>query len=566
MVKRKSYRRQSLYSMFMLTGILILLNMLSSVYFTRIDLTTDKRFTLSDSSKVMLKKLDDVVFVKVFLDGEMPAGFQRLKNSIRDLLDEMKAYAGSNIQYEFLDPFAGKTEEEKNKIVSDLYEKGLDSRNVQSQSTDQYSQKLLVPGALVTYHGKTTPINFLKEAVGAETALNNSISQLENGLTIAMQMLLQKSPEKIAFMYGQGELPLPYLSDFALELSKYYTLEEFNAKNILGIPSEYEMIVIAKPLEAFDDSVKYWLDQYVMHGGKILWMVESLHAEIDSLTNSSAMMAMDYHLNLDDILFKYGVRINPVLLQDLQCNSVPLLSNYDAKKQPQFMPYPCLYFPVLTPDNPNIITNGLDAVSTEFCSTIDTNSAKGITKTILLHSSDSCRTMPVPWLVDFKELRNAPQKEYFKYKKLPVAVLLEGKFESLFKNRLSQKFLDITRDSFKMPFKDLSVSNKMIVIADGDIGKNDIRQNQPMPLGYHWYNKQYYFNNKSFLVNCVDYLNDHSDHIITRAKTVKLRLLDKQKIQSEKIKWQLINLVLPILFSIFFGMTYVFIRRRKFSS
>lgn len=565
MVNQKKRRTQSLYQLMVIGGILIFLNLLSSAFFTRIDLTADKRFTLSDSTKQFLKQLPDVVFVKVYLDGDMPGGFQRLKNATRDLLDEMKVYAGANLQYQFEDPFAGKSEDEKQKIVSTLYEQGLDARNVESGSTDQYSNKLLVPGAIITYLGKSTPVNFLKDAVGSENALNNSISQLENGLTTAFQKLKMHVPEKIAFLYGQGEIPLPYESDFAIELSKYYSLEEFNASNILGIPKEYEMLIIAKPIQSFNDSVKYWLDQYVMHGGKILWMVESLHAEIDSLTQSPMMMAMDYNLNLDDILFKYGVRINPVLVQDLMCNTVPLLANYDIKKQPQFAPFPCLYFPVITPDYNHVITNGLDAISTEFISSIDTNSVKGIKKTILLHTSDSSRVLPTPWMVDFRELRKPPQKEYFTQKKIPMAVLLEGKFESVFKNRLPEKFLEITRDSFKMPFQDVSVPNKMIVISDGDIGKNDIRNNQPMPLGYHWYNQQYYFNNKAFLMNCVDYLNNHPDHITTRAKTVKLRLLDKSKIAAERIKWEMINLIIPVLLSVFGGLIYILIRKQKFS-
>ncbi|MEI7801477.1 MAG: gliding motility-associated ABC transporter substrate-binding protein GldG [Bacteroidota bacterium] len=568
--KRKSSKQSILFRLLVVIGIIVLLNLLASRIFFRADLTSDKRFTLSRNTKVMLRDLKDNVFVKIYLTGDMPAGFKRLANSTRDLLDEMKIYAGDRLQYQFEDPLEGKTEKEKNDILKELAQNGLEPTNVTVKAEDAYSQKLIIPGAVVYFHsGVGVPVNLLNNESGmkAQNALNNSEAQLEYKFSSAIATQLSPIKTRVSFLRGQGEKDLGYLYDFVKTLTSFYEADTLQLDGVLDVKKKTDVLVIVQPTKTFNEQDKFKLDQFVMNGGKILWMIDALNASLDSLSQKPSMLALDYQLNLDDQLFTYGVRLNTSLLMDLVCNPVPLMvqNNNPADNQPQFKLFPCTFFPVLTPDLVHPITYGIDAVSTIFPATLDTVATTGIKKTVLLHSSKYSKLAFSPYMVDMRELRKQPDVNTFSKKNYPVAVLLEGKFKSLYQNRMTDQLQQVLRDSLKTPFKESSEENKMIVIADGDIASNEFGKNdQPFSLGYYKYTGDY-FNNKNFLLNCIDYLTGNQNNIDTRGKQVKLRLLDTQKVKAEKTKWQFINIGIPILLMILFGIMFTVIRVKKYS-
>jgi ABC-2 type transport system permease protein len=550
----------------MMAGILIALNVLSSSFFTRIDLTSDKRYTLTDSTKALLKNLKDVVFVKVYLKGDFPSGFQRLSSSTKELLDEFKVYGGTKIQYEFIDAVSGKTRQELNNVVKELSQKGLQPTNVQNRGGDEYSQQIVIPGALVSYGSREAPVNLLENTpgTGAQVALNNSIAHLEYNLTRAIRQLTMPVQPKIGLIRGHGEMEEERLIDLITAISDYYEPVFIDITGVVGIPDNIKTILIIRPRETFSEKDKFKIDQFIMSGGSVLWMIDALNAGLDSLATKLSFLALDYPLNLDDQLFRYGVRVNPVLLMDLQCNPVPLMTSMEGQ-QPKFTLFPCFYFPVLVPAGIHRIVKNIDAVSTQFAATIDTVALNGVRKTPLLLSSVNSRVVFTPWLVDFKILSNRPNENDFRQKPQIGAVLLEGIFPSLFQNRLSEEMAAVLRDSLKQPFREKSVPAKMIVVADGDMAANEFSaQGQPLALGFYRYTGEY-FGNKSFLLNCIDYLSGYSELIDTRSKTVMLRLLDEPKVKEDRAKWMWINLAAPLSFLLLLAFIFHLVRYQLFA-
>lgn len=566
MTKRKTYRRQSLTRFFLVLGAVVLLNILSSAWFGRVDLTDDRRYTLTDSTKKVLSELKDVVFVKVYLQGDFPAGFQQLAKSTKEILDEFKVYGGDKIQYEFIDPLSGKSQQEMNDILKQFAEKGLQPTNVQNRATDEYSQKLVVPGALVTYGSKEAPVNLLLDGSnsGAQSALNNSEAQLEYNFSRAIRQLTFAVKPKIGFVRGHGELDDFRLFDLLNELSAYYELEVVELEKTAGIASNIKTLVVAKPTSAFSEKDKFKIDQYVMNGGTVLWLVEALNAELDSAIIRPSFVTADYPLNLDDLLFRYGVRINPALVMDLQCNPVPLLVSGEGQR-PQFSLFPCFYFPVYTPTGNHAIVKNIDAVRSQFSGTLDTLALASVKKTVLLHSSENSRLVFTPWLVDFRDLRNRPNVGEYNKKFQPTAVLLEGIFPSLYQNRVTTEMETVLRDSLRQPYRERSEPTKMIVIADGDLTANGYNADgQPLPMDYYRYTGEY-FSNKNFMLNSVDYLTGFPQLISTRSKTIALRLLDEAMVKETKLQWQLINLLAPLALLLIFGIAFSWIRYLKFA-
>lgn len=567
MERKRSIRRQALWQLAIVAGIAIAVNVLSSSFFTRADLTADKRFTLTDSTKQLLKRLDDVVYVKVYLQGDFPAGFKRLANGTREMLNEFKVYGGERIQYEFEDPIKNKNEKELQEMLKDLALKGLEPTNVKNNAGDEYSEKIIVPGALVNYKGHQVAVNLLDNTPGtpAQEALNNSLAHLEDKFSQAIESMSLIRKPKLGIIRGEGELGYLAMADLTSTLSSFYDLEIIIPDSVTIIKKDIKAIIIAKPTTAFSEQDKFKIDQYLMNGGKILWLVEALNADLDTVIKRRSFMTVDYPLNLEDQLFRYGVRVNPGLVLDLQCNPVPLLVSYEGAK-PRFNLFPCYYFPVFTPEGNHPILKGISAVSSVFTSSIDTLALKGVRKTVLLTSSDKSRLVFTPWLVDFKELKSRPDESLYNKKNLVTAVLLEGNFPSVFTNRIAPEMMQTLNDSLKMPFRERSTDTKMIVIADGDIAANAINaQGQPMALGFYRFTGEY-FSNKNFLLNCIDYLTGFTQHLDTRSKTVQLRLLDAPKVSAEKTKWQLINTLLPIGLLITFGLIFNFIRNRRFAA
>lgn len=562
--KQRSLKQQAYYRFITTAAIIILLNILAGNWVQRIDLTADKRFTLNDSTKAMLRNLKDRVFVKVYLTGDLPAGFKRLENATRDLLNEFRSIAGANIQYEFEDPLLNKSQDEKKKIYEEMAAEGLQPTNIQTAKSDAYSEKIILPGATIYYRGKETTINLLlnDNGVTAQKALNNSVARLESKFVSAIKKMDMNERERIGLLRGQGDAPLYKLYDYLSALNEFYQIDTLNIHQTTYIPTKYKSLIIAKPTQPFSEQVKFIIDQYIMNGGTVLWLVDNMKASSDSVQNKASFLAMDMGLNLDDQLFTYGVRINPNLLMDLQCNPVPLLVNY-INNQPEFRLFPCYYYPVFTPYINHIINKEIDAVESEFVSTIDTVNNE-IKKTVLLCSSRRCKSAFTPWQVDFRILKNKPDEKGFNKSFLPVAVLLEGSFTSVFNNRLQPEFERILHDSLKQTFVNKSVPTRMIVISDGDMAENDYNaQGRPYTLGYFKYTQEF-FANKNFLLNCIDYLTQRQDRILTRAKDIKLRLLDGEKVKAQKLRWQLINIAVPLLVIILFGIIYTFIRIRRY--
>lgn len=564
MVKRGSNKRNDLLNLFLGLVIIILINVISAYSFKRFDLTTEKRYTLSDATVEMLKKLDDVVFVRVYLEGEFPAGFKRLRNATKEMLDEFRAIAGENIQYEFIDPSANPDVKERNALYAQLTKQGIQYTNLEYREGESKSEKIIFPGAIVAYKEKEAAVQILKSQIGVppEVMLNNSIQQLEYEFANTIRKLASDKVSNVAFIEGHGELDSLNTADIMKSLSEYYNVSRIKLNEQLKALQNIDAIVIAKPDSAFSEKDKFIIDQFIMRGGKVLWMIDRTDANMDSLSKSPNHMALTKDLNLDDMLFNYGVRINTNLVQDIQAVPIPIVIGYIGN-QPQQKFFPWYYFPLIMPYSKHPIVRNLNAIKAEFISTIDTVGAKNIVKTPILHSSKYTKVLPTPVRVSINMLREEPKMEQFNKSFQPLAVLLEGEFESNFKNRLAPELVD----SKEINFKDKGIATKMIVVADGDIIKNQIQYStgRAMPLGYDKYTNEVY-GNKNFILNAINYLLDDLGLIGARSKEIKLRLLDIDKLRKERARWQFLNIVLPILLVVVYGVIRFYWRKRKYTT
>jgi len=565
-MKKQSSRFQSLFTLLLLAIVLVLTNIVAYHFYERFDLTKEKRYTLSAATKDLLRNLDDEVFIKVYLEGEFPSGFKRLRNSTEEMLDEFRSASNGKVHFMFEDPLEGKSEEQKKEIYQQLNEKGLTPTNLRVNAENQYSSKIIFPGALVRYRDREMPLQLLENQIGLgpQQVLNNSIELLEYKIANKLKKITQRARPVIAFTEGHGELPDEELADIKRTLEDLqYEVVRINPKTILQISARNSLLVIAKPTEAFSEQEKFKLDQYIMNGGNVLWLIDPVNAEMDSLRGKEVYFAEARKLNLEDQLFRYGVRLNPDLVQDLQCNKIPLVVGMMGN-EPQTELFNWVYFPVLMGNDNHAIVRNLDAIQSQYIGTVDTVRANGVQKTFLLSTSEYSKALMSPVRVHFSMLKEKPDPRTFSKKNIPVSVLLEGQFESIFKNRLSPETAAML-DSVKIKFKERSRFSKMIVVADGDIIRNEVSaRGGVMPLGYYDFTRQT-FANKDFILNCVEYLADDTQLIETRNREIKLRLLDKQKIQESKLFWQMLNLGLPLLLVVIFGLVYNFIRRKKYT-
>jgi ABC-2 type transport system permease protein len=563
-------RRDAIFLLLLSVAILLLANVVIQFVHLRYDLTAEKKYSLSPSTKKMLKELKDVVVFKVYLEGDMPAGFKRLRQGTRDLLTEMRAYGGKNIQFEFIDPITGKNGEERKAILNELLAKGLAPANVKTGKANEQKLTMVFPCAIAVFGGKEFPIQLLENQIGfgQEETLNNSVISLEYKFANAIQKLTMYRPPRVAFSTGHGELSSIQVADIQQQLINLkYEVANLDITKRYKIDDKFDALIVAKPTVPFDEKDKYKIDQFVMHGGKILWMIDATTASMDSLQrNMGQQFALEQDLNLEDLFFKYGFRINADLIQDISmCNQIPLVVG-KMGNAPQTEMFPWYYFPLLISDNNHAIVKNLDPVAAQFCSTIDTIRNADVKKTILLRTSDNSKAILTPMRVHFGILQQRPNPQYYNQPRLPVAALLEGTFSSLYKNRLSAEFLASADSMQELKFIDKSADTKMIVIADGDIARNEIRNDSTTyPLGYFPYTQQT-FANKDFVLNCIQYLVDNSGILETRNKDVKLRLLNKVRVEQEKTKWQIINIVLPILVVLGFGFLFSYYRKKKYSA
>ena len=541
---------------------LLILNVASSSFFERLDFTKEKRYSLSENTKTLLSKIEDPLQVTVYLDGDFPAGFKRLRNSTRDLLADYRAYSNNKIRYDFVNPSSG-DQETQQQIYQDLIEKGLEPTNLTVDNESGRIQKIIFPAALITYKGEQIAVNLFqnKQNTAPEEVLNNSVQNLEYAFTSAIKKILSGGKPRIGFTEGHDELTDLQLADAMAALQYGYEAGRVDLKSITfeGL-DRIKLLIVPKPDTEFTEAEKYKIDYFLMKGGSIFWAVDNVHAELDSLKRVGSQLAFAKKLNLDDMLFKYGIRINYDLIADMNCSQIPLsVGNIGGQAQIQLVPW--LFYPVFIPGSNHPLVKNLDGIRSEFANTIDTIAIPEVKKQVLLSTSPFNRLLRIPSLISLQMVEQEPDPENFKGKPQAVGVLLEGLFPSVFVNRPVPEGVS---GQIRIPAK--SVPAKMIVVSDGDILKNQIssKDGSPFPLGFDRYTEQQ-FGNKNFLLNIADYLTDDSGIIELRNKEIKIRLLDKARIRSEKLSWQLINILGPLLLIGIFAVLYHFYRKKRFS-
>lgn len=545
-------------------GILLLVSF-SSIIRLRLDLTEDKRFTLSEPTRNVLRHLKNDIFIQVYLDGEIPIPLKRLKRSVGEMLDEFRIASASKIDFEFLNPSAGKDEKQREALYQSLVNKGLSPVNLHAGDAEGgKTQKIIFPGMILNYNGIEVPINFLNNSTSSyEQNILRSIEGLEYEMIQTIATLSSDSINKVAFIEGHGEIPEIETADITMNLARFFTVDRGMIGGKSGILDRYAALVIAGPEKSFNEADKLVLDQYIMNGGKVLWLIDEVAVNSDSLANGETV-GLYRPLNIEDQLFRYGARINPLIVQDIECAKIRLMVMGGASRQ-QVVPAPWLYYPLLKPSANHPITRNLNRVEGKFVNYIDTVGLDpAIRKKVLLSSSALSRTISPPVIISLKEAELTPPEKDFNKPNLPVAVLLEGIFTSAFKNRMVNNL--VSDKNFKIRTE--SKETRMIVIADADIIRNEVKRSgineTPLPLGQDKYTGQVY-GNKDFLINCLNWLVDRNGIMELRSRELKLRLLNNQMVKSEKLKWQLINIIGPVLVVVLSGLLYSYFRRKKYT-
>lgn len=566
--KRKQQQRQAVIRLLILSAILVCINILASRFHKGFDLTSEKRFTLSDATKNMLRDMKEVATVDVYLKGKFPAGFQRLSEATRERLQSFKEYAGSKIVYRFSNPLEGKSEKEKGDVAKSLYEKGVEPVSLNVRGEQNASEQIIYPYALVQYRGRSLAVKLLENHLGMSPleVLNYSESLLEYKLANAIHKLETTIKPRLAYIMGHGEQLGPQTFDLFNTLSHSYFVDTMDLSAEYRINDAiYQAIIINKPTQTFDEKDKFKIDQFIMHGGKVLWALSMLNTPLDSLQKSGQFLTQEYPLNLDDQLFKYGIRVNYDLVEDVQCNQVPLITGTLGNGQPQIELRPWPFLPIFTPTSKHPIVNNMDAVMGKFTNSIDTVITDGVHKTVLLSSSNYSRTAANPVRVSLSMIRFNPDPKLFPRQQIPVAVLAEGKFSSLFANRMAPSFLSVLKDSLKYNFKpSVDSSNAMIVISDGNVMLNTLSQTRGYNEMGYWEYTQSLFANKNFVLNCLEYLTDPHSLLEARNKDMKLRLLDGKRTKDEELKWEALNVGMPIGIVLIFASVYLFFRKRRY--
>jgi ABC-2 type transport system permease protein len=554
--------------------IIIAVNFFASSFHTRFDLTKEKRYTLSKASKRLLTGLTAPVRIDVFVHKKnLQSEVKKLEISINEFLLNCKEYGKNNFEFKFINPYEGLPDSLQRKMEDSLYYfYGLYpmTLNAPEKVGDELAISKLIHGALVKYRDTTIGIDLLQGQRGLGTGkeqmaalYNNVEATLEYKFMHAVQKVTANKKPIVGYALGNGEAFGYNINDAFLTLRSNYNADTINIKEIPFIPSQVDALIIMKPTIPFSDAEKLKIDQYVMRGGKVFWMIDPMYAEFDSLYKSNGFVAFDRGLNIDDILFKYGVRVNQNLLQDIESDQLGQMSSNPDNPQQRLVNWP--FFPVLSGTD-HAISKNLDGVRAVFPSTVDTVKAQGIKKTFLLKSSPNARILNTPAKIDYEFLQIAPDIKLFTVRDTSVAVLLEGQFQSLYTGRVSRSVAD-TLASYGVPFLNKSLTEgKMIVVADGDLALNAVSMRDgPMPMGYNYFTR-HTFANKDFFVNAIEYLVNPSGILSTRAKEYTLRLLDPVKTKDQETMWQIINIAVPVVLVILFGLVYQFIRKRKYAA
>lgn len=545
--------------------------------FLRADLTSERRYTLSKATKQMLREIDEPVLFRVYLEGEFPSDFKRLQNETKEMLNQFRAY-NNHIDYEFVDPTRFESREEQQVFYQKLASKGIQPTQVQTQSASGTSTQIIVPAADVYYRGRETSVQLIQNQryVSDADLLNNSIQNLEYVLSSAIRGLARGEKRTIGFLQGHGELNGGVLYDIQRALQEHYSLDYVNIDGQIqsltvhhrnetdttqyDFFNLYDLLIVAKPTAAFGERDLYILDQYIMYGGKVLWLIDPLDADLDSLATRGSMMATRLPLDLDEMLFTYGVRLGSNLLMDMYCRPIPIQVGMVGDK-PQFRFRPWYYFPEIRPISDHPIVRNLDLIKTDFVSSIDLIE-NDIRKTVLLTTSEYTRMKNAPALVDLAETQAEPDQRQFSHSQVPVAVLLEGEFRSAWRNRLSPEFVN----QKSMGYREQSDFNKMIVISDGDIIRNRYmaEDGAVLPLGYDYYTQTQYAN-KDFILNAVNYLVGDEGMLASRSRNIRLRKLDVMKVHEGRTACQIINIGVPLLILAAAGGVITIGRKHRFA-
>jgi gliding-associated putative ABC transporter substrate-binding component GldG len=559
----KAFNIKNTKSLLIPVAVVFLLNIIGNFFFHRFDLTQDHRYTLSPTTLKILKDVKNPLSIKVYLQGELPAEFKRLQLESKQLLEEFQAY-NSNIIIEFVDPLENKDESMDN--IKELYRKGLTPINITVDDKGKQSQSMVFPWAIAVYNNKEVNIPLLKNIMGASTTQKviGSVQHLEYSISDGINKISKDKQKKVAIIKGNGELQERHIAKFLMQVRESYFIGPFTLDSVAKNPEgtlkslqNYDLAVIAKPTEAFTDEEKLVLDQFIMHGGKTLWLIDQVNAEMDSLYNpSGATLAFPKDLNLNDMFFKYGVRINPDLVKDEQGSPIKLASGEQGSGT-QYQDFNWKFAPQVYPISKNPIVKNLGGIKFDFANAMDTLK-NGIKKTVLLQSSPYSKKIGTPVEISLNMVsEQASPADYLNKGNIPMAVLLEGTFHSMFENRI----LPFEEKSFQAK----GTESKMIVISDGDIIKNQLdKTGQPIELGYDQRSGNLY-DNKDFMMNCVNYLLDDTGLINIRSKDLDLPLLDKEKVYENYTFTQFITIGLPILILLLFGLGFTFLRKRKYS-
>ncbi|MBO9584262.1 MAG: gliding motility-associated ABC transporter substrate-binding protein GldG [Flavobacterium sp.] len=543
--------------------ILVVLNVLGTIFFHRFDLTKDKRYTLSPTSLGILKQVQNPLSIKIYMEGDLPADFRRLQQETKQLLEEFQAY-NKNIVFEFVDPL--ENEDESEELTKSLFQKGLTPINITVDDKGKQSQAMVFPWAVAVYNNKEVNIPLLKNIMGASTTQKviGSVQHLEYSIADAINKVTKSKQKKVAIIKGNGELKEVHIAKMLMQIKESYYIGPFTLDSVAKDPNgtlnalkKYDLAIIAKPTEKFSDEEKEVLDQFIMNGGKTIWLIDQAAADMDSLYNDmGATLAYPRDLNLNDMFFKYGFRINPDLIKDEQGTPIKLATGEQGSAT-QYQDFIWKFAPQVYPTGQHPIVKNLGGIKFDFANPIDTLK-NGIKKTVLLQSSQYSKTIGTPTEINLNMVteKTSPQ-DYLNKGNKPLAVLLEGSFHSAFENRV-------------LPFKDNSFTaqgkaNKMIVVADGDLARNQLDKNMmPVELGYDQRTGQLY-DNKDFIMNCINYLLDDTGLINIRSKDVELPLLDKEKVYESYTLTQFITIGVPILILLVFGVVFTFVRKRKYS-
>lgn len=545
-------KKNLFYKIGLVLVLIMMINVIGNLFFYRFDITQDQRYTLSKQTKKIVSNIDQPILVEVYLKGDFPSEFKRLQLETTQLLEELQAL-NSHIIIKFIDPFP---------IADELINNGLTPSRLTAQENGSVSETIIFPWAVIHYKNRFELVSLLKNNFlgDSEEQLQQSIQNLEFAFADGFQKLTIQKSKKIAVLRGNGELDDLYVTDFLKTLGEQYHLAPFTLDSVTNNPiktlqqlADFDLAIIAKPTQKFTEEEKFTLDQYLMKGGKTLWLLDQVQAELDSLIVTGESPILPRDLNLTDLLFAYGVRINYTIVQDLYSSKITLATG-NVGNQPQYNQFLWNYFPLIMPKNNHVINKNIEPVQLKFPSSIDTLS-NHIKKTILLESSPLSRIDGVPTMVSLKSILDKPTPENFKGVPKILGVLLEGNFESAYKNRVQPfKMLNYTTESNP---------TKMILIADGDIIVNQIHQGKPLPLGQDKWTNSFY-GNKAFLLNAVNYLLDDDGLISIRNKSLEIKLLDKEKAYRERAFWKLFNSIVPLFLLLIFALIIYFYRKKKF--